>query len=278
MLYIIKLFIILTNIISSNSSFELGLWRGFTHIYTRNQYNKLNFSRPFITSYNKNYTFNIDIFNLNYNKYYDNKIKLKLNSNDNLGGVYINTDKNFDLYYNFNNKINFFHNYIYYIININYFINNQSKYQLNYITIYGLNCGLIKTYKYRNKHINISFMISKLKNLNYCKSTFINTKNIFNKEIKEYYTYDYNYEYFFKNPNYISILFIDKLVISIPEFIDDNKPFSMFYGYFISDNCYKQLNLNYNFNNELVSIEYNEYEPFNFTKKINNLRNLLKLY
>lgn len=281
MLNIIKLFIIFFNIISSNSSFELGLWRGFTHIYTRNQYNKLNFSKPLITSYNQNYSFNINNLNfyLNYKKNYNfndnNKFKLKLKSSDNLGGIYINIDKNINLDLNFNNEINFFHNSIRSVINNNYFVNNQSNFQLNYITISGLHCGLIKTYKERNKQFNLSILISKLKKWNYCKSTIINTKNIYKKEIKEYYSYDY--EYFFKNNNYISSIFIDKLIISIPEIIDDNKPFSMLYGYFISENCYKQLNLNYNFNGELVSIEFNEYEPFNFSKKIDNFLNLFKL-
>ena len=70
MLYIIKLFIILSNIISSYSSFELGLWRGFTQIYTRNQYNNLDFSKPFISTYNQNYSYDINKLNfyLNYKK------------------------------------------------------------------------------------------------------------------------------------------------------------------------------------------------------------------
>jgi hypothetical protein len=271
MLYIIKLFIILTNIISSNSSFELGLWRGFTQIYTRNQYDNLNLSKPFVTKYNQNYTFNANKLNfyLNYNKYYDlndNKLKLKLKSNDNFGGFYINVDKNTNI--NFNNEINFFHKSMRSIININYFLNNQSKYQLNYITISALRCGLVRTYKIRRNPLNISCFISELKKWNYCKSTLINPKNIYDKKIKEHYSYDY--EYFFKNPNYISSVFVDKLVISIPKIIDDNKPFSMLYGCLTSEDCYKQINLNYNFNSELVSIEFNEYEPFNFSKKIDN--------
>ena len=271
MLYIIKLFIILSNIISSYSSFELGLWRGFTQIYTRNQYNNLDFSKPFISTYNQNYSYDINKLNfyLNYKKNYifnENKLKLKLLSNDNFGGVYIDVDKNSNII--FNNQINFFYDSMRSIININYFLNNQSKFQLNYITITGLRCGLIKTYKIRRNPLNISLLISKLKKWNYCKSTFINTKNIYNKEITEHYSYDY--EYFFKNPNYLSAIFIDKLVISIPETIDDNKPFSMVYGCLMTENCYKQLNLNYNFNGQLVSLELNEYEPFNFTKKIDN--------
>ena len=72
MLYIIKLIILITNIINSYSSFELGLWRGYTQIYTRNQYNNLNLSKPFVTKYNQNYSFNVNKLNfyLNYNKFY----------------------------------------------------------------------------------------------------------------------------------------------------------------------------------------------------------------
>lgn len=275
MLNIIKLFIIFANIIFCNSSFELGLWRGFTNIYSRNRSNILDFSKPFLTTYNYSNNLNKILnlyFKYNYSKYLnDNKFKYKFELND-ISGFYINVDKNINK--NYCNKINIYHNTERYIINIDYNSINQTKFQLNSISISNLYCGLVKIYKIKRRNLNISSLLLKLKKWNYCKSTIINIKNIYHKEIKEIYGYDY--EYFFKNKNYISFVFIDKLIISIPEIIDDNKAFTMLYGCLMSDDCYKQLNLNYNFNGHLVSFELNEYEPFNFTKKIDNFLETFK--
>lgn len=252
------------------NSFDTGLWRGTTHYYIKSN-NQIDLKKPVITmrNYTQPYYFNRTLAN---NKF----LKLKLQSYDKLGGVIVNLNKNTENTYYFTNQINFFYNTFRSVITINYTYNKEQKLELTSIIVSGLRCGLQRrlTSKFRPSLNNLTVLNDKLKTWTYCKSTIINPKEPYIKNIKEINCYDY--EYMLLNKNRISKIFIDNLIISLPEIIDDNKPFSLLIGCLISNDCYKQVNLNYNFNGYLTSFEYNEYEPYNFTSKINNILNLFK--
>ncbi len=250
-------------------SFELGLWQGLTHYYIRNN-NNIDLTKPLtiINNYNNTY------YNLNTSFIDTRFLRLKLQSYDKLGGIIAKIDKKADNIYYFTNQINFFYNSARSIITINYTYNNEQKLQLNSIIVSGLRCGLTGTSSNRVKITNLTDLKDKLKNWTYCKSSIINPRNPFIINQKESNCYDY--EYLLLNEKRISYVFADNLIISVPDIIDDDKPFSLLFGCLISPNCYKQVNLNYNFNSILTSFELNEYEPHNFTNKINNFLNLMK--
>jgi len=115
--------------------FELGLWRGSSYIFLKHN-NFLDLKNPYITTFNYTSHFNINKF-INENYYTNDKqeLKLKLNYNDNLGGIILKTDKYFNNSIFFNNQINFFKNDMRSIININYNLINN-KLNINYINIY----------------------------------------------------------------------------------------------------------------------------------------------
>jgi hypothetical protein len=270
MLNITKLFIIFsTYFISNNYSFELGLWRGYTYTYIRNYNNQFNFTKPIITTYNYSHNFNINFKN-NYYYLTNDYFRFKLESYEKNGGVIINANKDTNRI-SFNNQINFIHNNARSIINVNYYCTNDKKLKLNYISVSRLRSELIKIPNIRIRINTIEELITILKLWSYCKTTNINTKNIY--DIVESESESFDFEYLMTNKNHISNIFIDNLVISVPNIIDDNKPFSMLFGCLLSEQCYKQITLNYNFNGYLVFAEFNEYEPFNLNKKINKLLN-----
>ena len=289
----ILIFILISymNICSSiECELGLGLWRGVTNYYIKgntniNGINKIDLTKPVYSTHNHT-NYNMDnyvIFNSfynNYKYYYNNNenrfFRFKLKSYDKLGGIIAKIDKKTDNIYYFTNQINFFYNTARSIITINYTYNNNLKMELNSIIVSGLRCGITKTFRNRTKLINITSLKNKLKTWTYCKSTTIDAKKPFILNEKEIICYDYEFLLKNDNGNRISSVFIDNLVISVPEIIDDNKPFSILLGCLISNDCYKQVNLNYNFNGLLTSVEYNEYEPYNFTSKINNYLNLMK--
>ena len=93
---------------------------------------------------------------------------------------------------------------------------------------------------------------------NFCKTTTINPYYPNSQEIKYSNTFDYNY--FFMNDDRINNFFTDNLIVSLPVIINDYKPFSFIIGCFINPMNYKQLNINYNYNGVLLSIELNEYK------------------
>ena len=260
-------------LINNCVSFELGLWRGLTHYYVRNS-NSIDLSKPLITTNNYTYYYNLNK-SLFQTSFIDTRfLRLKLQSYDKLGGVIAKVDKRTDNTYYFTNQINFFYNAARSVITINYTYNNDQKLQLNSIVISGLRCALSRTSNKRFKLLNLSELNDKLKNWTYCKSSIVNPKNPFVINQKEFNCYDY--EYLLLNEKRLSYVFADNLIISVPDIIDDNKPFSLLFGCLISPSCYKQVNLNYNFNGVLTSFEFNEYEPYNFTNKINNYLNLMK--
>jgi len=248
-------FFLFVNLFIFTHSIELGLWRGTTHYYSKFN-NHLDLSNPYIITYNYSNNFNRS-YN-NYNNIDKKQLIYKLLFNDNINAIILNINRYNDF---FNNQINFYYNITRSIININYQKNNKNLLDINYITVSALRCGLLRTTKLKNKINNISILLYKLKSWKYCKYTFINTNDIFHKNINILKGNNiYDYEYFFNKKDYISNIFIDNLVICIPSIIN-NKPFSMLYGCFINDESYKQIVLNYNFNNKLISIEFNEYEP-----------------
>lgn len=270
---LIKTFLLLLHLIMC-TSFELGLWRGSTHYYIKGNNNIIDLSTPLISHYNNSKIYDI-YTNMYINSFINNRfLNLKLQSYDKLGGIIAKIDKKTDNSYYFSNQINFFHNAARSVITINYTYNDNLKLQLNSIAISRLRCGLTRISKNRLKLTNITSLKNKLKLWNYCKSTIINPKNPYSIIQKEFNCYDY--EYLLDNEKRISHIFADNLIISIPNIIDENKPFSLLIGCLILNDCYKQVNLNYNFNGILTSVEFNEYEPFNFTNKINNYINLMK--
>lgn len=269
------LFLTILNI--TTQAFDLGLWRGSTHYFVRNN-NKIDLTKPIISTYNYTYNFNKSLFHNHF--YYNNNFlngrffKLKLQSYDKLGGLLVKIDKSIDNSYYFTNQINFFHNTARSIITINYTYNNEQKLELNSIAVSGLRCGLSRVGKIRNKISNVSELKNRLKTWNYCKSTKINPRYPYNDEVREFNCYDY--EYLLVNEKRISHIFIDNLIISVPDIIDDNRPFSLLFGCLVTQCSYKQVHLNYNFNGHLSSVEFNEYEPYNFTSKLDNYLNILK--
>jgi hypothetical protein len=248
MLNIAKLVILISTFLISNTySFELGvgLWHGSTYTYTRNYKNKFDFTKPIINTYNYSRNFNIS-FDKNYYYSTNENYRLKLQSYKKQGGVMVNTNKN-TYRKTFNNQIIFIHNNTRSIINVNYYNN-----KLNYISLSKLRSDLNKN--------NINNPISKIKTLRFYKTTNIKSSNIYHTFISKTDLFDYE-------KDHISNVFIDNMVISVPEIINDkdkdNKPVSMLFGCLLSDECYKQLTLNYNFNGYLVFTDFvfNEYEP-----------------
>ena len=259
------------------NAFELGLWKGTTHYYIRSHTNNFDLHKPMITTYNHSNLFNKSIIHNNHMN--TRFFKVKLQSYDKLGGISAKIDKKTDNTYFFTNQINFYYNSVRSIITINYTYNNDLKLQLNSIIVSGLECILSKpltraTIKKTMKISNLTDLKDNLKNWRYCKSTILNPKNPYKINKKELDCYDY--EYMLINEKRLSHVFLNNIVISVPEIIDDNKPFSLLFGCLHTPDCYKQLNLNYNFNGYLTSVEFNEYEPYNFTNKLINYINLMK--
>lgn len=266
MLNISKLFIIFSSyFISTNYSFELGLWRGSTYTYTRNYNNQFDFTKPIVTTYNYSRNFNIS-FNKNYYYSTNDIFRLKLQSYKKQGGIIINSNKDTNSR-SFNNQINIFYNNTRSIINVNYYNDKCNRLKLNYISISKLRCDLNRINNIRYKIYNISNLISKIKSWSYCKTNNINSKNIYDISVSKSDLFDC--EYLINKKDHISNIIINNLVISVPEIIDENKPFSMLFGCLLSDNCYKQIILNYNFNSYLIFTEFkfNEYEHLNLSRK-----------
>jgi hypothetical protein len=255
------------------NAFDLGLWKGTTHYYIRSYSNNFDLRKPMITTYNHSNVFNKTIV---HNNFMDTRFfRLKLQSYDKLGGVSAKIDKKTDNTYFFTNQINFYYNSVRSIITINYTYNNDLKLQLNSIIISGLRCILTRSpMKKTMKISNLSDLKDNLKNWRYCKSTILNPKNPYQINEKELDCFDY--EYMLINEKRLSHVFLDNIVISVPEIIEDNKAFSLLFGCLHTPDCYKQINLNYNFNGCLTSVEFNEYEPYNFTNKLINYINLMK--
>jgi hypothetical protein len=235
-------------------SFERGLWRGTTLYYQKGLNNKLDFNDIY-------YNYNISKFSIkNNNKL--NHLNLRLKSYDKIGGVITSIPKTHNWIID-NNKsyiseINFFQDTKRSLIIFNYTYNNFKKLELNSIKTSALRCGGIKNYNTRLRIINISIFLNLMMKFNYCKTTIINPYYPNSREIK--YSNEFDYKYFFTNEERINNIFTDNLIISIPSIINDYKPFSFIIGCFISPKDYKQLNINYNYNGILISIELNEYK------------------
>lgn len=273
MIFIIKLFLFISNFFNIYNSFELVLWKGSTHFYLRNKNNYIDFNKPLITYYN--YTNNISKNTFHNIYYYNiNNFVVKLKSLEDSGCVIIKASKDINNTY-FNSQVNFFHNTLHLIITVNYNYNYELKHQVNYISISSLDNNLNKYANFRKEKLDINSLLKKINNWTYCKSTLINTKTPFIEHINNYNSFDY--KYLLTNKNNINKVFIENLVISVPNIIDDNKPFTILLGCLISNDCYKQIILNYNFNGCLVSVEFNEYKPYNlielFKLQLRTLKN-----
>lgn len=260
--------ITLLSIINNSQSFELGYWRGTTYSYFKGyNENKINFNKPQTTIYsrfdllNLLDTYKINKINNSVPLLDDNYLHLQLQSYDKIGGVIVKVKKEVDFNNDFTNEINFFYNSARSIITFSYKkIIDRYKLDLSSVHISAFRCGLVKSYSNREKLYNLTTIIDKVNKWSYCKTTFINTKTPNDKKIS--FTNEYDYKHLLINEKRITQIFTDNIVISLPKTIDDYKPFSLLIGCLISSNCYKQLNLNYNFNGVLISIEFNEYEPY----------------
>jgi len=256
----LKICLLSLNFIYNSQSFELGFWRVPTYSYYKNPItdDKTFLDEPKIIFYYNQYNHKslIDIKD-------DNLLTFKFQSYDKIGGIIANIHKevNFNTY--LKNEINFYYNSIRSIINFCYRTSkNNYELELSSIELSAFRCGLVKTYTYREKLNNITQLNDKIERWAFCKTTLINAKTPTDKQIS--FTNSFEYIHLLindKNKRIIKI-FTDNIIISLPQFIEENKPFSFLIGCLISANSYKQLTLNYNFNGILSSLEFNEYEPY----------------
>jgi len=247
---LLSITILLTSIFEVNS-FSRGIWRGTTLYYQKGLNNKLDFN-------NIVYSYNITKFSVKDKK--PDYLNLRLRTHDKFSGVVLNIPKihNDSISNSFTNEINFFQDTTRSLIIFNYTYDDLKNLDLTSIKTSALRCGGIKKYRLRIPIINISNFLNLINKFNYCKTTKINPHYPQSQEIKYSNTFDYNY--FFTNENRINHVFTDNLIISLPSIIDDYKPFSFVIGCFISFNNYKQLNINYNYNGIIISLELNEYK------------------
>ena len=259
---LLSIAIFITSLFEINNSFENRLWKGTTLLYQKGLNNKLDFNDIY-------YNYNISNFSIKNTKTIH--LNLRLKSYENNFKVYMNIPKihnwNIDSkIYNWNidnnisyiSEINFFQDTKRSLIIFNYTYDNLKNLELSSIKTSALRCGGIKNYSTRSRIMNISIFLNLMTTFNYCKTTMINPYYPNSREYK--YSNVFDYKYFFTNEERINNIFTDKLIISLPNVINDYKPFSFIIGCFLNSNNYKQLNINYNFNGILTSIEYNEYK------------------
>ncbi len=235
----------------------MGIWRGTTTHYLRDDNNNLDLIKPKIYIYNLSNETRV-------NSILDTKnLNLKLRSSNKLGGIIARIPKNHNWILDNSNsyltEVNFYHETCRSILSFNYTYDNLKRLKLQSIITSALRCGHLKSYKFRLRLSNITALVKILENWSYCKTTKINPLYSHNYDIS--YSNEFDYKYLLTNDNRVNKILTDNLVISIPDIIEDYKPFTFLVGCLISPNCYKQININYNFNGELMSIEYNEYEP-----------------
>lgn len=249
---LLSYFILLTSLLHSSFSFENKIWRGTTTQYYKGLNNKIDFNNVF-------YNYNITKFTFNQKK--ENHLNLRLRFYDNFGGVISQISKShnwiLDNKKTYISEINFFQHSTRTLIIFNYTYNIFNKLELCSINTSALRSGKNKNYLMKIRITNISNFIELMTKFNFCKTTKINLSYPNSKEIKYYNKF--LFEYFFRNENRINKIFTDNLIISLPMSINDYEPFTFIIGCFISLNKYKQLNFNYNFKGELISIEFNEY-------------------
>lgn len=250
---LLSLVIFITSFFEMSKSFENGLWRGTTLIYQKGLNNKLDFNNIY-------YNYNISKFTFRNSK--KNHLNLRLKSYDKIGGVITSIPKSHNWIIDNNNsyisEINFFQNTKRSLIIFNYTYDNFKRLELSSIKASALRCGGIKVYNSKLMMMNISIFLNLMMKFNFCKTTTINPYYPNSQEIKYSNTFDYNY--FFMNDDRINNFFTDNLIVSLPVIINDYKPFSFIIGCFINPMNYKQLNINYNYNGVLLSIELNEYK------------------
>jgi len=274
--------IILISILNENISFENTIWRGTTLHYQLDTNKKINLLNPIIT-YN--------ISKITDEEYDKNNLKLRFKSYDKLGGIFTTIPKihnwmidDYNMYIkniinsqlnlkkiennnekSYKTKINYFHETTRSIIIFEYSYDIQKKLEINSIKISQLRCGGIKQYKTQLRLTNISSFLNLIKNWNFCKTTNINPSYPYSYEI--IYSNSFDYKFLLTNEARLNHIFNGNLIISLPNIIEEYKPFTFLIGNLISKNNYNQLNINYNYKGELMSVEYNEYEPSRLISK-----------
>jgi|688.fasta_scaffold184872_3 hypothetical protein len=227
--------ILLTYITETSS-----LWRGNTLYYKKDMKNKLSIN-------DVSYSFNIT---KNYmNEKNPNYLNLRLKSN----GIFSNIPKR--IYENESHitDINFYDDIYRSIISFNY-----SKLELTTLKTSAMRYGGLIKYNPRFKIININNFIDIIMKFNYCKSSIINPFYPNTHDIQ--YSTMFYFKNYFLNENRINYILVDNLIISIPPFFDNKNPYILIIGCFLNPTLYKQLNIYYNVDGILYSLEINEYK------------------
>lgn len=252
MKFLLSLTIFLTSLFQTSYSFDNRIWRGTTINYQKGLNNKIDF---------KNIIYNYNITRICKRINNANQLSLKLRFYDKFGGVisYIPFTHNWKIDNNksYISEVNFFQYTSRSLIIFNYTYDDFKKLELNSIKTSALRSGGIKNYMMRTGIMNISNFLRLIMKFNFCKTTKINPLYPNSREIK--YSNKYDYKYFFMNEDRTNNIFTDNIIVSIPSIIKDYEPFTFIIGCFISLTNYKQLNFNYNYKGELISIEFNEY-------------------
>jgi len=218
----------------------LNIWRGSVLKYNALSLNDLKVNKPTCILYNITY------YKTLYNIHNTENLLQRYNPQFIDCNIILFVPKS-SVLINFFNQIDYIFKTIRYIITTNYTYNHDFVLELNNIKIYNLINYTSKYPKLVNNNIKIK------KN---GISTKINTYN--NRKIINY-NYKFNYEYFFNNSNRIHKFLNNNILISLPKKINEFKPFTLIYGFYIQEFYYIQTHLNYNANNELYEIEHIEY-------------------
>jgi len=264
-----KLLFILLSFLNICSSFQLPLnkyeynhlakWKGKTHIYDKNCLFKYNIN--YVNRwYDTKYLYNDDKFNFHIQNgmIYGNTIQC-MNPN-------LQIDDNKKL---FKYEINFLYNYTRSIVEIEYEKDINNKIIFKSFNMTSLYDSDIVNENNKEPIYSIWTLINKISNW---KGRFHAIHPNFRYNERRSYDIDsYDFRYFFMDISRrkrICHLGLDNLIISIPEEIEDYKQFSIICGCLLTSNMYKQVNINYNYNGYITSIDLYEYMPN--IKVINN--------
>lgn len=167
-------------------------------------------------------------------------------------------------------EVNFIYNHTRSIIDIVYEkdVNNRLKLKMYNMT------GLHNHKELDPKHVNsIVAFINKVSKWKGRFQTIRPYMKYYNRKIYDVDSYDFCY--FFldtQEKKRICHLSLDNLILSIPEAIEEYKPYSFIFGCLVRTNLYIQVNINYNYNGIITSIDLYEYKP-----NIKMLSNLMLL-
>jgi hypothetical protein len=84
-----------------------------------------------------------------------------------------------------------------------------------------------------------------------------------NLKSKLYDINSYDFMYFFMDLHYKRFcqLGVNNLILSVPKEIEDYKSFTIIFGCLLTPELYNQVNINYNYNGYMTSLDFYEYRP-----------------